>query len=84
VVFAPTGRIPSFERRAPWPCLWLGSWTAKITVTLDTGRRIVQFRLGANSTGVPKRFTIALYSVVLIVSEASSRYCEKYPVVETG
>jgi hypothetical protein len=21
---------------APWPCLWLGCWTAKIAVTLDT------------------------------------------------
>jgi hypothetical protein len=35
--FCPVeGRIPSFRRLAPWPCLWLGCWTAKIAVTLDT------------------------------------------------
>jgi len=36
VVFAPTGRIPSFRRLAPWPFLWLGCWTAEIAVTPDT------------------------------------------------
>jgi hypothetical protein len=55
----------------------LGCWTPRIAVTLDTVMRIPQFRLGADSTEVPKRFTIALYSVVLIVSEASGHYCEK-------
>src|SRR6267154_5773102 len=36
VVFAPTEPYPFSRRIAPWPCLWLGCWTAKIAVTLDT------------------------------------------------
>ena|SRR5216684_4693690 len=36
VVFAPTGRIPSFRRLAPWPFLWLGCWGADCTPSLDT------------------------------------------------
>ena len=27
---------PFFRRLAPWPFLWLGCWTVKIAVTLDT------------------------------------------------
>src|SRR2546423_14108030 len=36
VVFAPTGRIPSFRRLAPWPFLWLSCWSVSCTPTLDT------------------------------------------------
>jgi hypothetical protein len=46
--------VSSFEG-APWPCLWLGCWTTKIAITLDTVIRILLFRLGANGTGVTKK-----------------------------
>ena len=54
VGFAPTLAVSANLAIAPWPCLWLGCWTAEITATLDTVIRIPQIRLGANSTGVPK------------------------------
>src|SRR6266850_1445802 len=43
VVFAPTGRIPSFRRLAPWPFLWLGCWSVSCTPSLDTHINIPNF-----------------------------------------
>src|SRR6266480_5090138 len=52
VVFAPTEPYPLFRRLAPWPFLWLGCRTAKITVTLDTSMRIPQPSCVSNGTKV--------------------------------
>jgi hypothetical protein len=32
----PLRPYPLFRRLAPWPCLWLGCWSAKFTLALDT------------------------------------------------
>jgi hypothetical protein len=68
VGFAPYRPYPFFRRRAPWPFVWLGCWTAENAVTLDTGSTLSRFRFRINSTGVPKREEIQ-FEMILLAEE---------------
>ncbi len=42
MVFCPYRPYPFFRRLAPWPFLWLGCWSAKCTLSLDTHLSVPQ------------------------------------------